>query len=80
VDIRVVDQGPGVPVSQRSEIFEPFLRSGDHKHAQAGGVGLGLAVAAGLAQLIGAQIDVEDTPGGGLTMVISVPVERGESQ
>ncbi|MGA9146990.1 MAG: ATP-binding protein [Candidatus Nanopelagicales bacterium] len=80
VDIRVVDQGPGVPVAQRGEIFEPFLRSGDHKHAQAGGVGLGLAVAAGLAQLIGAKIDVEDTPGGGLTMVVSVPVKRGESQ
>ena len=74
VDIRIVDQGPGVPVEQREAIFEPFLRSGDQKHLGAGGVGLGLAVAAGLADLISARIEVEDTPGGGLTMVVSVPI------
>ncbi|MFA7265614.1 MAG: ATP-binding protein [Candidatus Nanopelagicales bacterium] len=77
VDIRVVDRGPGVTADQQRAIFEPFLRSGDQKAAEAGGVGLGLAVAAGLASLIAAEIDVEDTPGGGLTMVVSVPVHRG---
>lgn len=76
VDIRIIDRGPGVAADQQRAIFEPFLRSGDHKSADAGGVGLGLAVAAGLADLIGATIDVEDTPGGGLTMVVSIPIGR----
>ncbi len=78
VDIRIVDQGPGVPQEERASMFEPFLRPGDHKQSAAGGVGLGLAVAAGLAELISATIDVEDTPGGGLTMVVSVPLRLSE--
>ncbi|MCB0906912.1 MAG: sensor histidine kinase KdpD [Nocardioidaceae bacterium] len=68
--ILVADQGPGVPPELRDRIFEPFQRLGDH---ESGGLGLGLAVAKGLADTIGATISVEDTPGGGLTMVVSVP-------
>jgi len=68
--ILVADQGPGVPPELRDRIFEPFQRLGD---TEASGLGLGLAVAKGLADTIGATISVEDTPGGGLTMVVSVP-------
>ncbi|MFN8192564.1 MAG: DUF4118 domain-containing protein [Nocardioidaceae bacterium] len=68
--ILVADQGPGVPRELRDRIFEPFQRLGD---TESGGLGLGLAVAKGLADTIGATIAVEDTPGGGLTMVVSVP-------
>ena len=68
--ILVADQGPGVPPELRDRIFEPFQRVGD---TEPGGLGLGLAVAKGLADTIGATISVEDTPGGGLTMVVSVP-------
>lgn len=72
VQVRVVDRGPGVPESDREAMFAPFQRLGD---APAGsGVGLGLAVARGLAEAVEASIDVEDTPGGGLTMIITVPV------
>ncbi|MFZ1652972.1 MAG: ATP-binding protein, partial [Candidatus Nanopelagicales bacterium] len=81
IDIRVMDQGPGVRPELRAAMFQPFQQPGDQKQASAGGTGLGLAVAAGLARLIGAVIEAEDTPGTGLTMVVSVPLalptERG---
>ena len=70
VEIMVVDQGPGVPPEQRERMFEPFQRLDD---TSAGGLGLGLAVARGLAEAIGATLGAEDTPGGGLTMVLAVP-------
>jgi two-component system sensor histidine kinase KdpD len=53
-------------------MFEPFQRLGDGGHDS--GVGLGLAVARGFVDAIGAQLAAEDTPGGGLTVVISLPV------
>jgi len=70
VEIMVVDQGPGVPPDQRERMFAPFQRLDD---TSTGGLGLGLAVARGLAEAIGAQLSAEDTPGGGLTMVVAVP-------
>lgn len=70
VEILVVDHGPGVPVERREDMFEPFRRMGD---AGQEGLGLGLAVARGLTDAIGGTLRVEDTPGGGLTMVVRVP-------
>jgi two-component system sensor histidine kinase KdpD len=69
VRLSVVDHGPGVPVEQRTRMFEPFQRLGDHGGE---GVGLGLAVARGLAEAQGGTLVVEDTPGGGLTMVLEL--------
>ncbi len=76
MQVRVVDHGPGVAEADREAMFAPFQRLGD---APAGsGIGLGLAVARGLAQAVDASIEVDDTPGGGLTMIITVPIaERG---
>ncbi len=72
VQLRVVDRGPGVPDPDKERIFAPFQRSGD---VPAGaGVGLGLAVARGFTEATGGQLWAEDTPGGGLTMVLSLPV------
>ncbi len=63
--MRVVDRGPGVPRAERDRLFVPFQRLGDS--AQGEGVGLGLAVAKGFVEAMGGEIEVEDTPGGGLT-------------
>ncbi|CAM5450998.1 histidine kinase OS=Streptomyces alboniger OX=132473 GN=CP975_27090 PE=4 SV=1 [Streptomyces alboniger] len=70
VEVRVVDRGPGVPDAAKERIFEPFQRHGDAPRGA--GVGLGLAVARGFAEAMGGTLDAEDTPGGGLTMVLTL--------
>ncbi|MFF8353027.1 ATP-binding protein [Streptomyces chartreusis] len=72
VEVRVVDRGPGVPDEAKERIFAPFQRYGDAPRGA--GVGLGLAVARGFAEAMGGTISAEDTPGGGLTMVLSLRV------
>jgi len=74
LDLRIIDRGPGVRADDRERIFEPFQRLGDR--ASGTGVGLGLAVARGFTAAMGGELALEDTPGGGLTAVISLrPVE-----
>ena len=67
VVVRVADHGPGIPPSDRERVFRPFQRLGD---GTPGGIGLGLAVARGFAEAVGAELTVEDTPGGGTTMAL----------
>lgn len=69
VDLRVVDRGPGIPVARRAEVFEPFQRLTDH----GGGVGLGLAIARGFVEALGGELELDDTPGGGLTACVRLP-------
>jgi len=73
VRLRVVDHGPGVPPEFRDRMFQPFARD---EVATPEGVGLGLAVARGLAETQGATVVPEETPGGGLTMVLTLPAVR----
>lgn len=73
--LRVVDQGPGVPAAAMETIFRPFQRYGDTPSGD--GVGLGLAVARGFAEAMGATLAAEDTPGGGVTMVVSLQAHDG---
>jgi two-component system sensor histidine kinase KdpD len=74
LSVRVVDRGLGIPPSQREAVFAPFQRLGDDAPRSGAGVGLGLAVARGLTQAMGGQLVVEDTPGGGATMVVDLRV------
>jgi two-component system sensor histidine kinase KdpD len=71
VELRIIDQGPSIPADARDRIFQPFQRLGD---SGGGGVGLGLAVAHGFLTAMGGEITPHDTPGGGLTMLMSLPV------
>ncbi|KQY58664.1 histidine kinase [Aeromicrobium sp. Root495] len=72
VVVRVVDSGPGVAPSRHEQLFEPFQRLGDAPGGT--GVGLGLAVARGFAEAMGGSLTAEDTPGGGLTVVLDLPL------
>jgi two-component system sensor histidine kinase KdpD len=72
VQIRVVDRGPGVSDEAKDQIFAPFQRGGDVPRGD--GVGLGLAVARGLTEAMDGTLWAEDTPGGGLTIVVDLPM------
>jgi two-component system sensor histidine kinase KdpD len=71
VELRVVDRGPGIPKSKRDRIFVPFQRLGDTDNTT--GVGLGLALSRGLTEAMGGTLEPEETPGGGMTMTLSLP-------
>ncbi|MCP3818532.1 sensor histidine kinase KdpD [Streptomyces sp. A3M-1-3] len=77
VELRVVDRGPGVPDDGKERIFEPFQRYGDAPRGA--GVGLGLAVARGFVEAMGGILTAEDTPGGGMTMVLTLQAVPGLS-
>jgi two-component system sensor histidine kinase KdpD len=70
VQLRVIDAGAGIPESRREEMFVPFQRLGDTDNTA--GVGLGLALAKGFVEGMGGTLEAEDTPGGGLTMVVEL--------
>jgi K+-sensing histidine kinase KdpD len=71
LEIQVIDHGPGVPDVHKERMFAPFERLG--AAGRGDGVGLGLTVAQGLAEAQAASLTARDTPGGGLTMVLTVP-------
>jgi two-component system sensor histidine kinase KdpD len=70
VELEIADHGPGVPDEDKARIFEPFVRLG----GKPGGVGLGLAVAKGFAEAMGGTIGADTTPGGGLTVRLTLPM------
>ncbi len=73
VEIRVCDQGPGVPPALRERIFEPFFRLPGASERE-GGVGLGLALVRSIAQRHGGTVHCEERPGGGACFVLRLPL------
>jgi two-component system sensor histidine kinase KdpD len=67
--LRVIDNGPGLSTEARERIFTPFQRF----HDRGGGLGLGLAIARGFTEAMGGELAASQTPGGGLTMTVSLP-------
>jgi K+-sensing histidine kinase KdpD len=70
VQLRVIDHGPGVPDRDWEEMFAAFQRLNDQS---SGSVGLGLAIARGFVEAMQGRLTPSHTPGGGLTMTISLP-------
>jgi two-component system OmpR family sensor kinase len=73
-DIDVIDHGPGVPQEQRQRIFERFHRADPTRSRDQGGSGLGLSIATAVVGAHGGLISVTDTPGGGATFRIALPM------
>jgi K+-sensing histidine kinase KdpD len=73
LQLQVVDHGPGVPAPDRDRVFAPFQRLDDTSGT---GLGLGLAIARGFTEAMNGTLTPSDTPGGGLTMTITLPAAR----
>ena len=71
VVLEIIDHGPGVPDELKARMFEPFRRLDDARGGA--GVGLGLAVVKGFLDTMGGEVEAADTPGGGLTMRVTLP-------
>lgn len=74
VDIQIDDDGDGVPIDRREDVFKPFLRLDESRNMDTGGVGLGLTIARDIARAHGGDIILENSPMGGLRARIWLPV------
>jgi two-component system OmpR family sensor kinase len=73
-ELQVVDHGPGIPEAERDRIFERFYRIDSANSRMARGVGIGLALTRELVGLLQGSIAVVDTPGGGATFRVTLPL------
>jgi two-component system osmolarity sensor histidine kinase EnvZ len=73
VDIVIDDDGPGIPVSERDRVFQPFVRLDASRNAATGGVGLGLTIARDVARSHGGDVRLEASPRGGLRARVHLP-------
>jgi two-component system, OmpR family, osmolarity sensor histidine kinase EnvZ len=74
LSVTVDDEGPGIPLEMREDVFKPFLRLDDARNQDEGGTGLGLAIARDIARSHGGDITLGDSPLGGLRATVRVPV------
>ncbi len=73
VRVDVDDDGPGIPVHQRSEVVRRFVRLDEGRDRDAGGAGLGLAVSADVARAHGGYLRIADSPLGGARVTLTLP-------
>jgi two-component system osmolarity sensor histidine kinase EnvZ len=74
LNVTVDDDGPGIPLALREDVFKPFLRLDDARNQDEGGTGLGLAIARDIARSHGGDITLGESPLGGLRATVRVPV------
>ena len=75
--LEIVDHGEGIPEQIRSHIFERFWRADTSRTRETGGSGLGLSIVASIVEALHGRVEVADTPGGGATFRISLPLALG---
>lgn len=75
-EIRVVDHGPGIPPDQRERVFDRFTQVEASQTRSVGGTGLGLSIVRSLAEVMGGRADVDETPGGGATFIVDLPLAK----
>lgn len=74
IEIRIDDDGPGIPESQYEDVFKPFFRGESSRNSKTGGVGLGLPIVQDIVLSHGGQIWLDKSPKGGLRVIIDLPV------
>ena len=72
--VTIDDDGPGIPVDKREDVFKPFMRLDGARNQDEGGTGLGLAIARDIARSHGGDIMLGDSPMGGLRAIVRIPV------
>ena len=72
VQLRVIDHGPGIPAAERDAVFARFARGSGS--GTTSGSGIGLAIVEAVARAHGGGVAIEDTPGGGATFVVALPL------
>ena len=73
VDIIIDDDGPGIPEESREDVFKPFFRIEGSRNLKTGGVGLGLSIARDVVRGHGGDIELDNSPLGGLRVRIKLP-------
>lgn len=77
--ITVDDKGPGIPPELRAHVTEPFVRLEASRSRRTGGAGLGLAIAQNVATAHGGSLSIDDAPGGGARVSLTLPLFRSEA-
>ncbi len=77
--IAIVDHGEGIPPQIREQIFERFWRADTSRARETGGSGLGLAIVASILKALHGGVDVSETPGGGATFTVTLPLAPAQA-
>ena len=77
--IAIVDHGEGIPPQIREQIFERFWRADTSRARETGGSGLGLAIVASILKALHGGVDVTETPGGGATFTVTLPLAPAQA-
>ena len=73
LELRILDEGPGVPPEEMEKVFEPFYRLEGSRNRDTGGTGLGLAIAKNVTELHGGRIELRNRPERGLEVLVVLP-------